>query len=164
MPNESMNQTIAALYDRHVATVYRVCLSMMGNAPDAEDAVQAVFIKLMNRCPSFADAEHEKAWLIATARNHCRDQHRRWWSRKVVRINPLEHDAASHDVYDTGELTATIRQLPAALRLVLYLFYYEGYKVNEIADMLRLNPNTVKTQLRTARHKLKMNLEDERDE
>ena len=71
-------EEVEALYHRHVDTVYGVCYSLMGNRSDAEDAVQAVFLKVMKDRTPFSDFEHEKAWLITTARNHCKDMHRQW--------------------------------------------------------------------------------------
>lgn len=72
-------EEVETIYHRHVGTVYGVCFALMGNRSDAEDAVQAVFVKLMKDRTPFSDSEHEKAWLITTARNHCRDMHRQWW-------------------------------------------------------------------------------------
>ncbi|MFR4804075.1 MAG: RNA polymerase sigma factor [Eggerthellaceae bacterium] len=56
------------LFNRHAATVYRLCYSFLGSAADAEDATQSVFMKLIARPRRFNDAEHEKAWLIVCAR------------------------------------------------------------------------------------------------
>ena len=64
---------VEAIYLRHVDTVYRVCYSFMGNAADSEDATQSTFVKLMKARPTFTNEEHEKAWLIRVASNHCKD-------------------------------------------------------------------------------------------
>lgn len=74
-------EEVAALYRRHVAMVYQICLMLMKNVPDAEDATQTVFRKVMEYDKPFRDPEHEKAWLIITARNECRDQLKHWWRR-----------------------------------------------------------------------------------
>ena len=72
-------EELANLYRRHVAMVYQICLMMMKNVPDAEDTTQTVFQKAMEYKKPFRDPEHEKAWLITTARNQCRDQLKHWW-------------------------------------------------------------------------------------
>ena len=153
----------ATVYNRHIHTVYRVCFSLTGNRPDAEDAAQAVFMKLIER-PNihFTDAEHEKAWLIVTAQNHCRDLHRRWWKRKVMRLDPsvLESTATTSPTWDSS-VGEQLQRLPAASRLLLYLHYYEGYKLAEIADMLQVNLNTIKTRIRAAKKRLKWEMETE---
>ena len=62
------------LYQRHVETVYRVCYLYMKNPQDTEDMVQSTFLKLLQYPGEFSDSEHEKAWLIVTASNLCKDQ------------------------------------------------------------------------------------------
>lgn len=163
-PVEPPEHAVAAVYDRHIDTVYRVCFAMMGNAPDAEDAVQSVFVKLMEYGKPFRDAEHEKAWLITVARNHCRDVLRKWWRKKSVstEVFPLELVAARRP--DHGGFAALVGKLPRETRLLLYLYYYEGYKLAEIAAMLKANPNTVKARLRSARKRLKLEMGEDRCE
>jgi len=157
---ERTREEITALYNRHIETVYRVCFSLMGNKSDAEDAAQAVFLKLMKKNIQFSDTEHEKAWLITAARNQCRDIHRQWWRKKVVALNQMD-ETISDKTYEIGPVMDTLMQLPSKLRIVLYLHYYEGYKLSEIAGMLGLNINTVKTQIRTAKQQLKLELGDD---
>ena len=72
-------EEVASLYERHVDMVYHLCLMLMKNVPDAEDAVQTVFRKVMEYDKPFHDPEHERAWLIVTARNECRNQLKHWW-------------------------------------------------------------------------------------
>ena len=72
-------EEVASLYQRHVDMVYQICLMLMKNVPDAEDAVQTVFRKVMEYPKPFRDPEHERAWLIVTARNECRNQLKHWW-------------------------------------------------------------------------------------
>ncbi|NBI66147.1 sigma-70 family RNA polymerase sigma factor [Pseudoflavonifractor sp. 60] len=74
-------EEIAEIYRRQFKLVYQVCLVMMKSVPDAEDAAQTVFRRAMERDTPFRDPEHEKAWLIVTARNEYRDQLRHWWRR-----------------------------------------------------------------------------------
>ncbi|MFF2093023.1 RNA polymerase sigma factor [Paenibacillus sp. NPDC058174] len=155
------DHTINAVYDRHVNVVYRVCFSLMGNKQDAEDAVQSVFIKLMENGKLFADTEHEKAWLIVTAQNHCRDLLRKWWRKKVVDLDAYSIEQTGLDTALSHDLADKLRKLPSTYRLILYLHYYEGYKVAEIANMLKLNIITVKTQMRNGRKRLKLEIGDD---
>ena len=66
-------EELANLYQRQFRMVYQICLVLMKNVPDAEDAAQTVFRKAMERAEPFRDPEHEKAWLIVTARNECKN-------------------------------------------------------------------------------------------
>lgn len=67
-------EEMAALYRRNIKMVYQICLLMMKHIPDAEDAAQTVFRKAMEQKEAFRDSEHEKAWLIVTARNECKNR------------------------------------------------------------------------------------------
>ena len=160
-PPERKECMFVDAYDRHIDTIYRVCFSMMGNKQDAEDAAQSVFIKLIQSNMSFNSTEHEKAWLITTARNHCKDEHRKWWRRNIVDIDMGIIDKEHTKADEIQEMADYLRKLPPTYRLVLYLHYYEGYKVAEIAQMLKMNLNTVKTKMRNARKHLKLEIGDD---
>ena len=152
-------EEVASLYRRHVDMVYQICLMLMKNVPDAEDAVQTVFRKVMEYNRPFRDHEHERAWLIVTARNECRNQLKHWWRTRREREEIL-HTLTWEQPGD-GELWETILTLPEHDRLVLYLHYYQGYTALEVAEMLGKNPSTVRTWLVRARKRLKKLLEVE---
>ena len=112
-------EEMAALYHRHVSMVYQICLMLLKNVPDAEDATQNVFRKVMEQDKPFRDPEHEKAWLIVTARNECRDQLKHWWRRNRESETALLQ-VSSRQPEDSG-LKELIWELPEQDRLVLYL-------------------------------------------
>ena len=66
-------KVIAEIYNRQVDTVYRICFSFMKNQADTEDMVQETFLRLLSSGVIFQSEEHEKAWLIVTASNLCKD-------------------------------------------------------------------------------------------
>ena len=72
---------IVRIYERHVDSVYRLCFSFMKNSADAEDMVQETFLRLLSSGKSFESEEHEKAWLIVTASNLCKDTLKKWWRK-----------------------------------------------------------------------------------
>lgn len=152
-------EELAALYRRHVGMVYQICLMLMKNVPDAEDATQTVFRKAIERDAPFCDPEHEKAWLIVTARNECKNQLKHWWRTRRSGDEALEtlvwEQPEDRDVWDQ------VSALPQAYRLVLYLHYYQGYTTGEIAGILGENPSTIRSRLVQARKKLKLRLEAE---
>ena len=80
---------ITGIYNRHVDAVYRLCYSYMKNAADAEDMVQETFLRLIRSGKSFENDRHERAWLIVTASNLCKDQLKHWW-RKTVALEEQE--------------------------------------------------------------------------
>ena len=144
------------VYNEHVDTVYRICFSIMGNIQDAEDAVQSVFLKYVESKQKFIDINHEKAWLIVTAKNTCFDLHRKWWRKKIVDFDLNSIGWKGTESFQYSELEEGLKKLPAKTRLIIYLHYYEGYKQVEIAEMLKININTVKTRLRNAKKRLKI--------
>lgn len=153
-------EEVANLYRRHVDMVYQICLMLMKNVPDAEDAVQTVFRKVIEYDKLFHDHEHEKAWLIVTARNECKNQLKHWW--RTCRESEEVLDKLIWEQPEDRELWENILRLPEKHRLVLYLYYYQGYTALEIAEMLRKNPSTVRGWLVQARWKLKKMLEVEK--
>lgn len=153
------NEELADLYRRHFGMVYQICLVLMKNVPDAEDAAQTVFRKAMEYPKPFRDPEHEKAWLIVTARNECKNQLKHWWRTRRAGEEAL--DALTWERPEQQKVWDQVAALPKPHRLVLYLHYYQGYTTGEIADMLGENPSTVRSRLAAARKKLKLKLEEE---
>ena len=152
-------EEIEAIYRRQFKLVYQICLVLMKNVSDAEDAAQTVFRKVVERGEAFRDPEHEKAWLIVTARNECRDQLKHWWRR--CREDASALDALVWEEPEDGLVWDQVAALPDKHRLVLYLHYYQGYTTDEIAQMLGDNPSTVRSRLVQALKKLKLRLEAE---
>ena len=149
----------AEFYRRNFKLVYQICLLMLKNVPDAEDAAQTVFHKVMERRPAFRDPEHEKAWLIVTAKNQCRDQLRHWWNRN--RADPEELERIPWTPPEDAGVWDQVAALPPRDRLILYLFYYQRYSTGEIAELLGEKPSTLRCQLTRARQTLKLRLEAE---
>ena len=152
-------EELAGLYRRRFKMVYQICLVLMKNVPDAEDAAQTVFRKALERAEPFRDPEHEKAWLIVTARNECKNQLKHWW--RTRRADSGELDQLVWEQPSEQWVWEQVAALPKPQRLVLYLHYYQGYATGEIADMLAENPSTVRSRLAQARRKLKLKLEEE---
>lgn len=162
MMHDALQRTgraVRDVYEEHAAAVYRVAYSYMKNRYDAEDALQETFLRLLRADVTFADRGHELGWLIRTAQNVCRDM--------------LKSKARGHEDLDAHpELPAPERDdsvlrailaLPEKYKAVVYLYYYEGCTVREIASMLRLPPNTVKTRLSRARKALKNEMGGDED-
>ena len=152
-------EEIEAIYRRQFKLVYQICLVLMKNVSDAEDAAQTVFRKVVERGEAFRDPEHEKAWLIVTASNACKDALKHWWRR--CREDASALDALVWEEPEDGLVWDQVAALPEKHRLGLYLHYYQGYTTDEIAQMLGENPSTVRSRLVQARKKLKLRLEAE---
>lgn len=146
-------KNIEEIYRRHFDMVYRVGFSYLKNPSDTEDAAADVFVKIMQKNITFQNAEHEKAWLIRTTINTCKDRLKHWW-RSRADINDYEN-LHSDDPLHIDETLKAIMELPTRYKDVIYLYYYEGYTSEEVAGILRKPHSTIRNHLCEARNLLK---------
>ena len=66
-------RSVLSAYDEHAPMLYRIAFTYLKNRYDSEDALQECFLRYLRSRPSFTDPQHEKAWLIVTVGNICRD-------------------------------------------------------------------------------------------
>ena len=144
---------ITEIYNRQVDTVYRICFSYMKNTADTEDMVQETFLRLLSSSVDFVSQEHEKAWLIVTASNLCKDTLKKWW-RKTENIEDPSL-GLNQPPYEIDEVLDVILGLPENQKCVVYMYYYEGYSTADIAAYLRCPQVTVRSRLSRARKTLK---------
>ena len=154
MVNREEYERIVALY---ADVVYRVALSYAKTKEDAEDVLQNLFLKLLTNRVKFKDDEHIRKWLIRVAVNECNSLWSSFWRKNVEYIDRMEEGITFQNA-DYSDLYDAIKVLPAKLRIVLHLFYYEGYRTKEIADLLHIREATVRSRLTRARKLLKSQL------
>ena len=143
---------------RHENRIYRIAIAIMGNKVDAEDIMQDVFLKVLeNKSPQFESDEHETAWLTRVTVNLCRNRLRSHWWKKT---EPLLDIYPAQDK-EQQQLLEMVNSLPIKYRVVIVLFYYEGYSTKEIAEITNKKESTVRSHLARARHMLKGFLEGE---
>lgn len=147
------NREFTEIYNRHVDTVYRVCYSFMKNPAEAEDMVQDTFLRLLSTGKRFENERHEKAWLIVTASNLCKDSLKKWW-RRNENIDDYASLPQSGGDRDNTVLEA-ILALQTDYKTAVYLYYYEGYTTAEIAAHLNCPEATVRSRLSRARKQLR---------
>lgn len=152
------DQEFAEIYRRNVDTVYRLCYILLKNTADADDAVQSIFLKLLNHDKPFNDREHEKAWLIVTTKNYCKDVLKSWWKSRRTDVDVLPEKTVWGNEEHQGEILERLLSLPDKYKTVLYLYYYEGYSVKEISRLLNRKESTLQTQLAKGRERLKVDL------
>ena len=158
----SKNEYIEYLVEKYSDMVYRLALSRTRNKENSEDVFQEVFLRISKRIPDFESEEHEKAWLIRTATNICKNALRHWWRRRE-NIEDF-HDLPGSEDIKTDEVLQTVMDLPDKYKAVVYLYYYEGYSSVEIAEILKKPRSTVRNYLHEARAILKERLGDDFDE
>ena len=149
------------LYARHAARLYRFTFRLTGNSSLAEDLVSDVFLDVWRSARRFEEKCRVSTWLLAIARHKALSAVRR-------RVDePLNEDKAasikdpSDDPETTADKTARssvirkcLTQLSPAHREVMDLVYYHDKSVDEVARIVGIPPNTVKTRMFHARSRL----------
>lgn len=144
------------------AEMYRIAFCQTKNHADAEDVTQEAFLRLLRTGSEFASDEECKAWLIRVTINCAKDLLKSHWyrfSQALAETRLLPQSEKDED----NELLETVMKLGRKYRTVLFLFYYSGRSVNEIAEALGIQPSTVTTRLSRGREMLKKHLETENE-
>ena len=148
-----------SIVEQYIDVVYRATLSYCKNKSDAEDIVQNTFIKLLKTDTQFINDEHIRKWLIKVAMNECKNMWKSFWHKNITSFDELEKEP-EYENSNEKELFEEVMKLPKKYSIVLHLYYYEGYSVKEIAQILEITESNVQTRLMRARNKLKEHLQE----
>ena len=151
----SKNKYLEEMINKYSDMVYRLAMARTGQKENSEEVFQEVFLRLSKKMPKFESEEHEKAWFIRVTIN-C--------SKNLLSSAFLKHRSETEEeltfkTEEKHEIYYAVSELPLKYRTIIYLHYYEGYKVKEISKILKIKENTVKSQLVRAREQLKNKLE-----
>ncbi len=158
--NETREDALVRLMREHGDALLRLCALRLGDAALAEDAAQETFLRAWRGLDTFRGDASEKTWLTAIAINVCRDFRRAAWFRHNDLSKPvtsLPEPSCPDDKADDTVLSA-VTALPARLREVALLRYYQGLTVQETAKALRLSPSAVKKRQAAANARLREQL------
>lgn len=133
-------------------SLYRLCAVMLRNREDAQDAVQECFLRYITKAPDFADAEHEKAWLIRVATNLCKDMLRWRKHSSYLSLDEIRNLGASED---NAQILGLLVSLEEKYRVIIHLHYVEGYKTEELSAMLGISSAAVRKRLQRGRDMLR---------
>ena len=138
--------------------ILRLSYTYLKSTQDGEDICQTVLLKLLTGAEAFESPEHERAWVIRTTVNACKDELRAF-RRKVIPLEAAAETAAPEP--PRSEVLDAVMALPVKYREAIYLFYYEGYSIDEIAALTGRSGAAVSAHLSRGRKKLKTMLEGE---
>ena len=155
------NMSVDEAIERFSTDVFRMAYARTSNKSDAEEITQEVFIKYMKETKPFQSEDHVKAWLLRVAINSSKNLLNSAWHRKSTSIDAA--DVLHTELEEESEVYHAVLKLPEKYRVVVHLYYYEGYSVEEIGTMLSAKESTVKSWLRRARGRLKDMLEEDID-
>ncbi len=145
------------IIERYKDTVFKIAFTYCKNKSDAEDIFQEVFLRYFKKKPAFDSLNYEKAWFIRVTINCCKKLLFSSWFKKV---QPLEAEL-TFESPEESDLFYAVMDLPLKYRVVVHLFYYEDYRIKEIAEITSQKETTVATQLQRARQMLKTKLSEE---
>jgi RNA polymerase sigma-70 factor (ECF subfamily) len=148
-----------ALYERYAQRLYIACLRIAGNVPEAEEAMQDSFLKIFTRLEQYQDGQCFEAWMhriaVHTAIDYVRRHTREWEELPDNYAGPVEEEPDDEDMkYTVTQIKEAVKKLPAGYRVVLSLYLFEGYDMEEIASILNIRPASVRTQYMRAKRKL----------
>jgi len=161
-------EAYSRLVERYRDMVYTICIRMLGNEMDAEEAAQDAFVKAFRALNDFHEKSKFSTWLYRITYNQCISVIR----RKVKLIDLVD------DVPDTGAedtalngldslskeerskyLQIAVDSLPETDAVVITLFYYEELSLEEIAGITGLSSNNIRIKLHRSRKKLYQELQ-----
>lgn len=154
MTNTEHRQEAQRLVETYSDLILRVCYTYLKSTQDAEDICQETLLKLLYTNCSFVSPAHEKAWVIRTASNACKDLLKSAARTRTCALDACADQAAPAKAEGSSVLDA-VQALPEEYREVIYLHYYEGYNLKEIGAMLAIPPATVGTRLARGRQRLR---------
>ena len=134
----------------YMKDLYRVAISILMNDEDAADAIQDTILGCWEKLHTLKQEKYFKTWLTRILINHCYDMR-----KKQQRMTTMEdyEEPVAEDQYNV-ELKEALRQLDEKYRIVMVLYYSEGYQTGEIAELLEIPRSTVQTRLQRGREKL----------
>ena len=144
------------LVQTYADTVLRVSYTYLRSTADAEDICQTVLLKLVESPRAFENAEHERAWVVRAAINASKDALRGAYRRTSVPLDAAADTADSSPAPDAphgSEVLDAVMRLDEKYREAIYLHYYEGYSIREIAELTGRTQTAVGAHLSRGRAK-----------
>jgi RNA polymerase sigma-70 factor, ECF subfamily len=163
---EVSSAAMQVLFARHQVRVYRLIYRLVGNAAVAEDLTSEVFINVWRHAGQFKARSSVSTWLLAIARYKSLAELRRCRIKNRLSVKMAEEDLAEtpESQLQTGDrkriVQECLQRLSPEHRTIIDLVYYHEKSVSEVAEIVRIPPNTVKTRMYYARRKLAELLSD----
>lgn len=148
---------ISERYYLYKSMLFRIAFSYTGNKHDSEDLLQEAFIRLIYHSPDFISREDEKRWIIRVMINLCKNHLKSFWQKNRTSLEDIEAYVATDE--DRTQMLEILK-LPSKYKTVIHLYYYEGYNIAEISEILKLSMSAIKMRLKRGRELLKIELEE----
>lgn len=154
-----MDRDFERIVNSYADMLFRICMNYSQSTADGEDIVQQTFLKILEKNIIFENPEHEKAWLIRVCINLCKDNLK---NSRNKNIHTEAEDICHTDRHiEKLYITDLVRTLPPKQKLAIFLHYYEGMPVKEIAVVMEEKTNTVLSHLARGRKALEKKIKEE---
>lgn len=166
---EDKEDLIDEIMNKYGQEVLQLVYSYVNNKEVAEDVTQDIFVKCYKSLHTYKGNSNLKTWLWRIAINHCKDYLKSWYNKKVIVTEDdftymeSQKESVEQIVIQNAEdsrLASAVMSLPIKYREVIYLFYYEELSIKEIATVIEVKENMIKTRLKKAKELLKKGLEE----
>ncbi len=146
------------LMNRYKNNIHNFILRYISSREDSEDLTQEIFVKVFFKISSFDSSKASfKTWLFTIAKNSIYNKLK---EKKMVRLT-YDVEDTNNVVGDNDDIVQTgLNKLDKKYRLVLIMYYIEGFKYKEISEILKLPINTVKTRIKRGKLLLKNELKE----
>ena len=152
------DRALQRLLDEYQHKVYRMALAMLRDSARAEDVTQDIFVKLWRALPLYDGRASFSTWLYVIARNACLNEVRRRGLRPTAALDEEAERAAAvtlpSPIDRRLECETLVEALPEPQRRIVRLFYLEERSYEQVAQMLEMPINTVRSHLHRARRRL----------
>lgn len=155
--SDAFKKDVEKAFEQYYSMVYRLAFVRTGNKADAEDVLSDVFVRLIKNIEKIQNDIHLKAWLIRATINCSNSSLKR--ADRLHQVRLTEVDAVTQD--ENHSVLPAVLSLPLNQKTVIYMYYFEGYSVEEISKLCGIAVGTVKSRLARARKSLKTTLEGE---
>ena len=144
------------LMELNKENMYKIAKSYLRSDADVADAMQETTLKCFERIESLDNPKFFKTWLTRILINNCNDIIRK--GKSVQLFSDYKDITLEEKAEDTRAFNELVQSLDEKYRTILVLYYVEGFKINEIAQILDVNVNTINSRLQRSRAMLKAEL------
>lgn len=165
---EDKEALIDEIMNKYGQEILQLVYSYVNNKEVAEDLTQDIFVKCYKSLHTYKGKSKLRTWLWRIAINHCKDYIKSWYNKKVIvteneSYTGVQKESVEQTVIQNDEdhrLASAVMNLPIKYREVIYLFYFEELPIKDIAMVIEVKENTIKTRLKRAKELLKKGLEE----
>ncbi|MFD3449674.1 sigma-70 family RNA polymerase sigma factor [Microbacteriaceae bacterium 4G12] len=166
---EDKEALIDEIMNKYGQEILQLVYSYVNNKEVAEDLTQDIFVKCYKSLHTYKGKSKLRTWLWRIAINHCKDYIKSWYNKTVIvtenesTYTGVQKESVEQTVIQNDEdrrLASAVMNLPIKYREVIYLFYFEELPIKDIAMVIEVKENTIKTRLKKAKELLKKGLEE----